>query len=118
MERTIKCFGALVAAMTLMCMAASNARASIVATDGSTTWNIQVLASSSDGLAFDSYAGSEDTSVSFASASSQDGASGGMHPDAGPPPPVPEPMTLIAGVLLLLPFGASTLRILRRNRAA
>ena len=32
--------------------------------------------------------------------------------------PVPEPTTLIAGALLLLPFGASTLRILRRNRAA
>jgi hypothetical protein len=31
---------------------------------------------------------------------------------------VPEPTTLISGALLLLPFGASTLRILRRNRAA
>jgi hypothetical protein len=30
---------------------------------------------------------------------------------------VPEPTTLIAGALMLLPFGASTLRILRRNRA-
>jgi hypothetical protein len=30
--------------------------------------------------------------------------------------PVPEPPTLIAGALLLLPFGASTLRIVRRNR--
>ena len=29
---------------------------------------------------------------------------------------VPEPTTMIAGALLLLPFGASTLRILRRNR--
>ena len=29
---------------------------------------------------------------------------------------VPEPTTLIAGALLLLPFGASTLRILRRGR--
>ena len=32
--------------------------------------------------------------------------------------PVPEPTTLIAGALLLLPFGASTLRILRRKHAA
>jgi hypothetical protein len=32
--------------------------------------------------------------------------------------PVPEPTTIIAGALLLLPFGASTLRILRKNRAA
>lgn len=31
---------------------------------------------------------------------------------------VPEPTTMIAGALLLLPFGASTLRALRRNRAA
>jgi len=29
---------------------------------------------------------------------------------------VPEPTTVIAGALLLLPFGASTLRILRKNR--
>jgi hypothetical protein len=33
-------------------------------------------------------------------------------------PSVPEPTTMIAGALLLLPFGASTLRILRKNRAA
>jgi hypothetical protein len=32
--------------------------------------------------------------------------------------PVPEPTTIIAGALLLLPFGFSTLRIVRRNRAA
>jgi hypothetical protein len=32
--------------------------------------------------------------------------------------PVPEPTTMIAGALLLLPFGASTVRILRRNRTA
>jgi hypothetical protein len=31
---------------------------------------------------------------------------------------VPEPTTMLAGALLLLPFGASTIRILRRNRAA
>jgi hypothetical protein len=34
------------------------------------------------------------------------------------PTPVPEPTTMIAGALLLLPFGASTLRIVRKNRAA
>ena len=32
--------------------------------------------------------------------------------------PVPEPATIIAGALLLLPFGASTLRILRRKHSA
>jgi hypothetical protein len=31
---------------------------------------------------------------------------------------VPEPTTIIAGALLLLPFGASAVRILRKNRAA
>lgn len=31
---------------------------------------------------------------------------------------VPEPSTLIAGAMLLLPFGASTIRFLRRNRTA
>jgi hypothetical protein len=31
---------------------------------------------------------------------------------------VPEPTTMIAGALLLLPFGASTMRALRKNRAA
>jgi len=31
---------------------------------------------------------------------------------------VPEPTTIIAGALLLLPLGASTLRILRKNRVA
>jgi hypothetical protein len=31
---------------------------------------------------------------------------------------VPEPGTMIAGALLLLPFGASTLRFVRKNRTA
>jgi hypothetical protein len=31
---------------------------------------------------------------------------------------VPEPTTIISAALMLLPFGASTLRILRRQRAA
>jgi hypothetical protein len=32
--------------------------------------------------------------------------------------PVPEPTTMVAGAMLLLPFGASTLRILRKSRTA
>jgi len=32
--------------------------------------------------------------------------------------PLPEPTTLIAGALLLLPFGASTVRFMRKNRQA
>ena len=35
-----------------------------------------------------------------------------------PTTPVPEPATFIAGALLLLPFGASAWRIVRRTRAA
>ena len=31
---------------------------------------------------------------------------------------VPEPGTVIAGALLLLPFALSTIRVLRRNRGA
>lgn len=34
------------------------------------------------------------------------------------PTPVPEPGTMVAGALLLLPFGASTLRIVRKHRMA
>ena len=34
------------------------------------------------------------------------------------PSAVPEPTTMIAGALLLLPFGASTLRILRKRQTA
>lgn len=32
--------------------------------------------------------------------------------------PIPEPTTMVAGALLLLPFGVSTLRMLRKNRTA
>ena len=42
---------------------------------------------------------------------------GGSSTWAGDPT-VPEPTTMIAGALLLVPFGASTLRILRKNRKA
>ena len=34
------------------------------------------------------------------------------------PTPVPEPTTILAGLLLLLPFGASTLRFVRKHKAA
>lgn len=32
--------------------------------------------------------------------------------------PVPEPATMVAGALLLLPFGVSTLRMFRKSRTA
>ncbi len=34
------------------------------------------------------------------------------------PIPVPEPTTVLAGILALLPFGASAIRIVRKNRTA
>lgn len=41
----------------------------------------------------------------------------GFSPGSEPSPAVPEPSTIIAGALLLLPFGVSALRVLRRNKA-
>lgn len=42
-------------------------------------------------------------------------------PPCPPPVPkitsVPEPSTIVAGALLLLPFGVSTMRILRRHKS-
>ena len=38
-------------------------------------------------------------------------------PNPTPKFAVPEPTTILAGALLLLPFGVSMVRILRRNRA-
>jgi len=49
---------------------------------------------------------------------SSDGQGYAADPQSLPPSVVPEPSTMLAGALLLLPFGASTLRILRRNRTA
>ena len=45
-----------------------------------------------------------------------DNVTAGAH-DLAPVAPVPEPTTVVAGALLLLPFGASTLRILRKRTA-
>jgi len=42
---------------------------------------------------------------------------GGILDDVQLDAAVPEPTTIIAGALLLLPFGASTLRILRKRQA-
>lgn len=42
----------------------------------------------------------------------------GTTPTYTPGTPVPEPTTMVAGALLLLPFGASTIRVLRRNKSA
>ena len=45
-------------------------------------------------------------------------AAGGSSGDIDLHVAVPEPTTMIAGALLLLPFGASTLRILRKKLVA
>jgi hypothetical protein len=39
-----------------------------------------------------------------------------IQPMLGMVAPVPEPSTIVAGALLLLPFGVSTLRIMRKNK--
>jgi hypothetical protein len=45
------------------------------------------------------------------------GANGSsVQPLLGMVAPVPEPSTIVAGALLLLPFGVSTLRIMRKNK--
>jgi hypothetical protein len=54
-----------------------------------------------------------DTTYSQNTAAVIDGLTSGTSDLA----PVPEPATIMSGVLLLLPFGASTLRILRKNRS-
>ena len=53
------------------------------------------------------YAGTGTTTSSYSGAISSVDVSG-----------VPEPSTLVAGALLLLPFGVSTIRILRKNKQA
>jgi hypothetical protein len=47
-----------------------------------------------------------------------DGAPAVLETDLPLTQSVPEPTTMVAGALMLLPFGASTLRILRKNRMA
>jgi len=92
--------------------------------------------------ALEFYDGSTETDVPFTSAGlnniptvmssvTPDASLVGFSPVSNPPPyagyqmgfevdftPVPEPTTILAGALMLLPFGASTLRFVRRNRAA
>ena len=46
------------------------------------------------------------------------GLSDGIPLGYGPKAAAPKPTTMIAGALLLLSFGASTLRMLRKSRAA
>jgi len=48
----------------------------------------------------------------------QYGTSLTFEPNVPDPRSVPEPSTVIAGALLLLPFGASTLRMMRKRQAA
>jgi hypothetical protein len=48
--------------------------------------------------------------------STGDGNNG--NPATGFASAVPEPTTMVAGALLLLPFGASTMRFIRKNRTA
>ena len=56
------------------------------------------------------------TTLSFAGVSANNRAYVGL--DNVSLTAVPEPTTMIAGALLLLPLGVSTLRLLRKNRKA
>ena len=76
--------------------------------------NLQLIGQSSGGYLANwtnnASSGSDENEVSLSS-----------DPDFGdwvPEVAVPEPSTIIAGMLLLLPLGASTLRLLRKNRTA
>jgi hypothetical protein len=61
-----------------------------------------------------SFAGSPESLAQLAAGGVTDGFSGQISSTS----PVPEPTTVIAGALLLLPLGLSTLRIIRKNSAA
>lgn len=54
----------------------------------------------------------------FGTGLATDGGNGPWGPGGLVPLPVPEPTTVLAGALLLLPFGASTIRFLRKSRTA
>lgn len=88
------------------------------------TWNIDFAGSISDTFVFDFYAWNGNTSLEQVRATWNNGWSFVVGNGVGgatllsAPTPVPEPTTMIAGALLLLPFGASAIRILRKNRAA
>jgi hypothetical protein len=86
------------------------------------SWNFAAVnpGSSSPTLSFESslYPGSASANASDHNPPSPWYSSPGGQLVPAPVAAVPEPTTLISGALLLLPFGASTLRIMRRNRVA
>jgi hypothetical protein len=85
------------------------------------TWNILFLGERSAPLVFDFYAWNGNELAESARAS-WSGSSWTITNDAeylsAPTSVIPEATTMVAGALLLLPLGASTIRILRRKRAA
>lgn len=88
---------------------------SFTITDTSGTW-----ASASDVLAANG-SGYEAAAHIFVTASPADASAGALvtgYAGGNGVVVVPEPTTMIAGALLLLPFGASTLRMFRKNRVA
>lgn len=68
-------------------------------------------------MTWDVVATGASTLLSFASADSPTTAYGAALDNVALVP-VPEPATVIAGALLLLPFGASALRIMRKDKQA
>ena len=59
-----------------------------------------------------------DMTVNWVGLEIGDGGSGPASANIESITVVPEPTTMIAGAMLLLPFGATTLRMLRKNRTA
>jgi hypothetical protein len=100
-------------------LAALPASASIVVPNGDLeTQSAGVAASSTVADAFVNDVPGNDAGVTLPSGETYD-ISGTDRSGVGPVeayPAVPKPSTVIAGLSLLLPFGASTLRILRRRQ--
>ena len=86
-----------------------------------TQFDIKFMGLRSEPLIFDFYAWNGNTLVDHARAN-WNGGGWSFTTGSAPAPqvltPVPEPTTMIAGALLLLPFGASTLRVLRKRQTA
>jgi hypothetical protein len=82
------------------------------------TWTIRFLGTTSQALTFDFYAWNGNTLAEKARASWNGSywTITGAANDLPGPGMVPEPGTILAGALLLIPFGVSTMRIMRKRK--
>jgi hypothetical protein len=84
----------------------------------SVTYTISSSQGNISSLDFDFFSSPGGGAGTWAAAAHIQNTVGGVTSDSGWIGAVPEPSTVIAGALLLLPFGASAVRIVRRNRGA